>query len=76
MQIFDKKIANFANVLLNFYQNVSGFFQIAATFGSIPKVPRRYKGVTQEVLRDRYQFRRTLHAPRCPVFSARSYARP
>ena len=29
-----------------------------------------------EVLRDRYQFRRTLHAPRCPLFSARSCARP
>ena len=26
--------------------------------------------------RDRYQFRRTLHAPRCPSFSARSCARP
>ena len=30
----------------------------------------------QAASRDRYQFRRTLHAPRCSLFSARSCARP
>ena len=51
-------------MLTNFF---SGFFQNAATFQSLTP-----SGGTK----DRYQFRRTLHAPRCPHFSARSCASP
>ena len=37
---------------------------------------RRYQVGTKEVLRDRYQFRRTLHLANTPSVSARSCARP
>ena len=66
----------FSEFLLNCDQFLSGFCQNAVTF---TELPRSFHGAFTEPSRrisDRYQFRRTLHAPRCPLFSARSCAQP
>ena len=53
-------------MLANICRSIAGIFrELSLTSCSI-----------QAASRDRYQFRRTLHAPRCSLFSARSCARP
>ena len=66
---FCRNIAKlFARILLNFAKFLPKIFWIFPKCSNFPKP----SGGT----RVRYQFRRTLHAPRCPHFSARSSARP
>ena len=64
-----KQIVNFARILLNLCYILTKtfwdfFLKMQRTFRSLPKP----SGGTKEVLRDRYQFRWTLHLANTPPF--------
>ena len=68
---FPKFCQNFAEFLLGLYQFFSGFFQ--AKCSNFPELSEAFRSL-HAAPRDRYQFRRTQHAPRCPLFLALSAA--